>query len=107
MIYVNKSLLLLFYVLSGREKIKSEKNSWIITVIEYWAAGETEKKRRKKMKENTEVMLRQAANSLSTVQVPIHMADLQTRYGHKSGDIEVQQAESCRHNAGHNNDPGD
>lgn len=52
-------------------------------------------------------MLKQAANSPSIVQVPIHVADLQKCYGHKSGDTEIQQVESCGCNAGYKNGPAD
>lgn len=41
------------------------------------------------MKGKAEVMLRKAANSSSIVQIPIHVADLQKHYGHKSGDVEI------------------
>lgn len=49
-------------------------------------------------------MFRQAANSPSMVQILIHVADLQKHYGHKSGDIEIQQVESyqCKYNKGPN-----
>lgn len=59
------------------------------------------------MKEKVEIMLKQTANSPSIAQIPIHVADLQKYYGHKSSDIEIQQVESCRHKLRHNNGPTD
>lgn len=106
MIYIRTSLSLLFYVFSGSERIKSEKKTTellLLLNIEQLEKQLQKKRREKKKKQKVEVMFRQAANSPSIVQIPIHVADLQKCYGHKSGDIEIQQVESCRYNAEHNN----
>lgn len=57
MIYVNRSLMLLFYVFSGSERIKSEKTQLNYWILSSWR-NSYKRKEEKKKKEKAEVMLR-------------------------------------------------
>lgn len=88
---------------SLREEIEGRKGDELLLLLKIEQLHkqlEEGKEKKQKLEEQVEVILKQAANLPSTVQIPIQVADLQEHYGHKQGDTEIQQVEShqCIHN---------